>query len=50
MIQSVNSIQMETSEPLYQKLKINKLKNQIILNNCLFIFDKLTDNLPDVFD
>ena len=41
---------MEPSEPLYQKLKINKLKNNIILNNCLFIFDKLTNNLPDVFD
>ena len=40
---------MEPSEPLYQKLKINKLKNNI-LNNCLFIFDKLTNNLPDVFD
>ena len=41
---------MEPSEPLYQKLNINKLKNKIILNNCLFIFDKLTNNLPDVFD
>ena len=41
---------MEPSEPLYQKLKINKLKNNIILNNCLFIFDKLTNNLPHVFD
>ena len=41
---------MEPSEPLYQKLKINKLKNNIILNNCLFVFDKLTNNLPDEFD
>ena len=41
---------MKPSEPLYQKLKINKLKNNIILNNCLFIFDKLTNNLPDIFD
>ena len=41
---------MEPSEPLYQKLKINKLKSNIILNNCLFVFDKLTNNLPDVFD
>ena len=39
----------EPSEPLYQKLKINKLKNNI-LNNCLFVFDKLTNNLPGVFD
>ena len=41
---------MEPSEPLYQNLKINKLKNNIILNSCLFVFDKLTNNLPDVFD
>ena len=41
---------MEPSEPPYQKLKINKLKNSIIWNNCLFTFDKLTNNLPDVFD
>ena len=41
---------MEPFEPLYQKLKINKLKNNIILNNCLFVFDKLTSNAPDVFD
>ena len=42
---------IEPSEPLYQKLlKINKLKNNIVLNNCLFLFDKLTNNLPDVFD
>ena len=40
---------MESSQSLYQKLKINKLKNNIILNNCLFVFDKLTNNLPDVF-
>ena len=41
---------MEPSEPPYQKLKINKLKNNIILKNCLFVFDELTNNLPDVFD
>ena len=40
---------MELSQPLYQKLKINKLKNNIILSNCLFIFE-LTNNLPDIFD
>ena len=39
---------MEPFEFLYQKLKINKLKN--ILNNCLFVFDKLTSNFSDVFD
>ena len=41
---------MESSKSLYQKLRINKLKNNITLNNCLFVFDKLTNNLPDVFD
>ena len=41
---------MEPSEPLYNQLKINSLKNNIILNNCLFVFDNLTNNLPDVFD
>ena len=41
---------MEPSEPLYNPLKINSLKNNIILNNCLFVFDNLTNNLLDVFD
>ena len=41
---------MESPEPLYQKLKIRKLKNNIILKNCPFVFDKFTNNLPDVFD
>ena len=41
---------MELSEPLYNQLKINGLKNNIIINNCLFVFDILTNNLPDVFD
>ena len=39
---------MEPSESLYNQLKINSLKNNIILNNCLFVFDNLTNNLPDV--
>ena len=38
---------IEPSERLYQKLKIDKLKNNI-LSNCLFIFDKLTNNLLKV--
>ena len=41
---------MEPSEPLYNQVKINILKNNIIRNNCLFVFDNLTNNLPDVFD
>ena len=42
---------MEPYEPLYNQLKINSsLNTNIILNNCLFVFDKLANNLPDVFD
>ena len=41
---------MEPSEPLYNQLKINSLKNNLILNNCLFVFDKLAIDLPNVFD
>ena len=41
---------MEPSEPLYNQLKIHSLKDGIILNNCMFVFDKLANNLPDVFD
>ena len=40
---------MEPSEPLYNQLKIYSLKN-IFLNSFLFVFDKLANNLPDVFD
>ena len=40
----------EPSETLYNRLKINSLKSNIILNNCLFVFDKLANNLPYVFD
>ena len=42
---------VEPSELLYNQLKINSsLNNNIILNNCLSVFDKLANNLPDVFD
>ena len=41
---------LEPFEPLYNQLKINSLKNNITLNNRLFVFDNLTNNLPDVFD
>ena len=36
-------------EPIYKQLKINSLKNNIILNNCPFTFDKLANNLSDLF-
>lgn len=41
---------MESSDLLYSQLKINNLKNNIILTNCLFVFDKLANNLPGVFN
>ena len=41
---------IEPSESLYNQLKIHSLKNNIILNNRLFVFDNLTNNLPDGFD
>ena len=41
---------MEPIEPLYNQLEINSLKSNIILNNCLFVFDSLSNNLSDVFD
>ena len=34
----------------HMRLKNNSLKNNIIPNNCLFVFDNLTNNLLDVFD
>ena len=45
---SFKQFMMEPSEPLYNQMKINSLN--IILNNCLFVFDKLAKNLPDGFD
>ena len=41
---------MEVSEPLYNQLKINSSKNNIILKNCLFVFHNLVSNHPDTFD
>ena len=40
---------MEQSEPLYNQLKTNSLNENIILNKCLFLFDNLANNPPDVF-
>ena len=40
---------MEPSEPLHHKLKIYKLKIKYHIKQ-LFVFDKLINNLPDVFD
>ena len=41
---------MELSEPLYNQLNINRLKNNVILNNCFLSLIKLANNIPDVFD
>ena len=37
------------SDPLYTNHKILKLQNIITLNNCLFIYDQLCDNVPNAF-
>ena len=39
----------EPLDPLYANHKILKLQNIITLNNCLFIYDQLCDNLPNAF-
>ena len=39
----------EHSDLLYANHSILKLQNIITLNNCLFIYDQLCDNLPNVF-
>ena len=35
--------------PLYKTLRILKLKDQITLYNCLFVFDQLNENIPANF-
>ena len=37
------------SEPLFKKLNILKFKGNIILQNCLFVYDYLKGNLPNSF-
>ena len=39
----------EPSDSLYANHTIWKLQNIITLNNCLFIYDQLCDNLPNAF-
>ena len=38
------------SEPLFKKLKILKVKDNIFLQNCLFVYDYFHGNLPKSFD
>ena len=37
------------SEPLFNKLEILKFKDNIVLQNCLFVYDYLKENLPNSF-
>lgn len=37
------------SEPLYKQMKILKLKDLVTFNNCIFAYDQLSQNLPNVF-
>ena len=37
------------SEPLYKQMKILKLKDLVTFNNCIFAYDQLSKNLPNVF-
>ena len=38
------------ADPLYQTNKILKLENYLKLQNCLFVYDFLHENLPKCFD
>ena len=37
------------SEPLFRKLEILKFQDSIVVNNCLFVYDYLNNNLPGSF-
>ena len=37
------------SEPLFKKLDIMKFQDSIVVNNCLFVYDYLNNNLPGSF-
>lgn len=39
----------EHANPLYKNDRILKFSDQILFNNCLFIFDELSGKLPSVF-
>ena len=52
----INAVRMMTfshfkahSEPLFKKLEILKFKDNIVLHNCLFVYDYLKGNLPNSF-
>ena len=38
-----------SGKPIYGQLKILKLEHQILLQNCLFVYDALTNNSPNCF-
>ena len=37
------------TEPLFKELEILKVRDNIFLQNCLFVYDYFHDNLPDSF-
>ena len=39
----------EPTNPLFQNLKIIKLKDILTYNNCIFVHDQLNENLPKSF-
>ena len=38
------------NEPLFKQLDILKFNDNIVLQNCLFVYDYLTGNLPSSFE
>ena len=38
------------SEPLFKQLDILKFNDNIVLQNCLFVYDYLKGNLPSSFE
>ena len=41
---------LEHSSPLYKNSKILKLTDLIKLNNILFVYDQINNNLPNAFE
>ena len=41
---------LEQSSPLYKNIKILKLTDLIKLNNILFVYDQIINNLPNAFE
>ena len=39
----------DPTNPLFKKLKIMKLKDILLYNNCIFAHDQINENLPENF-